>query len=292
MEGQLNLTDCSCPTVQVVVWAKYILEEVSIPVVGTVGLLGNLAAIIVLSHPDMKSTFHQSLITLAVFEILFLLLLICDQGADIWSDFYTKMVPHFLFPLKNIMMSCETYLLISIALERLIAVVRPLWFRNAKLKLSSWYHALVFILPTIIISVFINLPRFFELKLIYTKVMDTNNITRDVVNIGPTPLRLEPDYIEFYIFWTRCLGTGVIPILFLLVINTSIYLSLKRQRPTTSTTTTNNNNVLSERTVSDSLVTMAVESDRRPSVFTIVSVWLGSSNENTEISTMLREEVI
>ena len=76
---QDNLTgepsNCSCPVSQsdTEVWAKFIMEEVSIPLVGSVGLLGILAAIVVLSHPDMKSTFHQSLITLAVFEILFLL---------------------------------------------------------------------------------------------------------------------------------------------------------------------------------------------------------------------------
>ena len=72
---------CSCfyPT-EVEPWAEFILREVSIPVVGSVGLVGNLAAIVVLSHPDMKSTFHQSLITLAVFEILLLILLICDCG--------------------------------------------------------------------------------------------------------------------------------------------------------------------------------------------------------------------
>ena len=75
MEGQLNTTDCYCPAVsQVEIWANYLLEEVSIPLVGSVGLLGNLAAIVVLSHPEMKSTFNQSLIALAVFEIIFLVL--------------------------------------------------------------------------------------------------------------------------------------------------------------------------------------------------------------------------
>ena len=162
-----SMTNCSCPEVsQVEVWAKFILEEVSIPVVGSVGLLGNLAAIVVLSHPDMKSTFHQSLISLAIFEILFLILLICDHAMDIGSELYIVMFPYFLFPLKNIMMSCESYLLMSIALERLIAVVRPLWYRNARLRLSSWYHASVFILPTVIISVSLNIPQFLVLKVV------------------------------------------------------------------------------------------------------------------------------
>ena len=91
----------------------FILEEVCIPVVGSVGLVGNLAAIVVLSHPDMKPTFHQSLITLAVFEILLLILLICDCGVRMWSELYMFMLPYILYPLKNILMSCESFLLVS-----------------------------------------------------------------------------------------------------------------------------------------------------------------------------------
>ena len=135
MEGRLNTTDCYCPAVsQVEIWANYLLEEVSIPLVGSVGLPGNLAAIVVLSHPDMKSTFNQSLITLAIFEITFLVLLISDHAVDITTELYIMMFPYLLYPLKNIMVSSESYLLVSIALERLIAVVRPLWYRTAQLR--------------------------------------------------------------------------------------------------------------------------------------------------------------
>ena len=135
MEGQLNTTDCSCPALsQLEIWSNYLLEGVSIPLVGSVGLLGNLAAIVVLSHPDMKSTFNQSLITLAIFEITFLVLLISDHAVDITTELYIMMFPYLLYPLKNIMVSCESYLLVSIAMERLMAVVRPLWYRTAQLR--------------------------------------------------------------------------------------------------------------------------------------------------------------
>ena len=76
MEGRLNLTDCSCPPVyQVEDWAKYILEEVSIPAVGTVGLLGNLAAIIVLSRVVFlyKANYKSSPI-----QVLFFLVVPCN----------------------------------------------------------------------------------------------------------------------------------------------------------------------------------------------------------------------
>ena len=275
-------SNCSCPVAEseLEVWAKFILEEVSIPVVGSVGLLGNLAAIVVLSHPDMKSTFHQSLITLAVFEILFLVLVICDHAIDIKSQLYIAMFPYFLYPLKNILMSCESYLLMSIALERLIAVVRPLWYRNARLRLSSWWHALVFILPSVIISVSLNIPKFFEMELVYVNVTDTNNITREVRDFEVTPMRLNPDYINYYIHWTRSLGTGVLPILFLLVTNISIYLSLRRQRSSSPSISFS-----SDR--HDSVATLA--STRKFSVF---SELLRSTNVRAEINSLLTQDQI
>ena len=133
MQASINLTstwNCSCPLSEEDVWAKFILEEISIPVVGTVGLLGNLAAIVVLSHPDMKSTFHQSLITLAVFEIMFLLLVICDHALDISSQFYILMFPYFLYPLHNILLSTSIFMTVSISIERYLAIFHPLVYRN------------------------------------------------------------------------------------------------------------------------------------------------------------------
>ena len=143
---------------------------------------------------------------------------------------------------------------------------------------------MVFILPTLLISVSLNIPRFFELELVYVKVTDTNNITKEVMDFDATPLRLDTDYIKYYIFWTRTVGTGVIPILFLLISHTAIYLSLKRQRPFTSN---NNNNVPSETTVrNDGVASLVIETN------SVLPEWFGSSNENTEISSMLSEEQI
>ena len=293
MVGGFNVTigdNCtSCPLSEEDIWAKLILEEISIPVVGSVGLVGNLAAMVVLSHPDMKSTFHQSLITLAVFEIMFLVLVICDHAVNIQSQVYVVMFPYFLYPLKNILMTCESYLLMSIALERLMAVARPLWYRQARLRLSGWWHAAVFILPTVVLSVSLNIPKFFELELVFTNVTDTANEVIQVRDFEPTPLRLDPDYILYYIHWTRSLGTGVLPILFLLVTNFSIYLSLRRQRVSSPSISASSES-------HDSAVTLA--SPRKFSVFStrkfsVFSDLVRSSNEARDMNIfMLTEEQI
>ena len=82
----------------------------------------------------MKSTFHQSLISLSVFEIVFLVLVILDHSLDFSSPVYIVLFPYFLHPMKNILMSCETYLIMSIALERLMAVYRPINYRTGLLR--------------------------------------------------------------------------------------------------------------------------------------------------------------
>ena len=53
--------------------ARVALEEALQPMIAGVGLLGNLVTIIVLSKPEMKTTFNHSLIALAALEIFFLL---------------------------------------------------------------------------------------------------------------------------------------------------------------------------------------------------------------------------
>ena len=48
-----------------------------------------------------------------------------------------------------------------------------------------------------------------------------------------TELRLDPSYIFYYVHWTRLLATGVIPILFLVSINTAIYVVIQRHSSST-----------------------------------------------------------
>ena len=60
-----------------------LLAQVLMPFVGVVGVLGNLGAILILMRPEMKSTFHHSLITLAIVDIIFVITLIVDTQARV-----------------------------------------------------------------------------------------------------------------------------------------------------------------------------------------------------------------
>ena len=49
-----------CQVDEEVAWVRFVMELIMIPVVGSLGLLGNLVSIIVLCKSDQKTTFHQA----------------------------------------------------------------------------------------------------------------------------------------------------------------------------------------------------------------------------------------
>jgi len=73
-------------------------------------------------------------------------------------------------------------------------------------------------------SLLLNIPKFLEARLVMVPMFDTvNNITVDTVAYNVTELRLDPDYMYYYIHWTRLLFTGIIPFIFLSLMNILIY---------------------------------------------------------------------
>ena len=142
---------------------------------GVFGLLGNLTTVIIVLRPEMRSNFHQSILALAIVDMLFVSLLVIDVfrlDLDIQNQTYILLFPYFLNPLKNILLCCETYLVMSIATERLMAVSKPIKFRLKNLHYSSRVHFCTFILPTIVLAVIINIPKFFETSLVFVEVWD------------------------------------------------------------------------------------------------------------------------
>ena len=81
----------------------------------------------------MKSTFHHTLITLAVTDILFLAVLIVDTkrfDLDLENQMFIMLFPYVWNPCKNILMNFESFLMMSISTERFLAIRRPLEYRK------------------------------------------------------------------------------------------------------------------------------------------------------------------
>jgi hypothetical protein len=142
---------------------------------------------------------------------------------------FINIVPWVWHPLKNILLCFETFMIMSIATERYQAVMRPILFRQNTVKTSSKLHFLVYIIPPLILSVVVNIPKFLETELITLEFMDTANRTHILVDYNITLLGLNPAYSLYYSHWTVFLTTGVIPFTYLMVINLLICMKIKSQ---------------------------------------------------------------
>ena len=79
-------------------------------------------------------------------------------------------------------------------------------------------------LPNIVFSVIFNLPKFFEFDV--QEIVETNsetNMTYAKINLNPTNLRLDDNYVYYYVNWSRFLVSGLIPLVSLTVLNFAIY---------------------------------------------------------------------
>ena len=208
------------------------LEQVCLPLVGFFGIAGNLGAIFFQLRSRVKSNFNHSLLTLSLINVLFVIILIIDTfnfEMNIDNQVFIKLVPWVWHPLKNILLCFETFMIMSIATERYQAVMRPIHFRQNNVKISSRLHLVVYIIPPLILSVVVNIPKFLETELITLEFMDTANRTHILVDYNITLLGLNPAYSLYYSHWTVFLTTGVIPFMYLMVINLLICMKIKSQ---------------------------------------------------------------
>ena len=80
----------------------------------------------------MKSTFHHSLITLACVDILLVVTLMINSQnlqADLKNQTFILLFPYVWNPFQNILMTFETFLMMSISTERYLAISSPLAYR-------------------------------------------------------------------------------------------------------------------------------------------------------------------
>jgi hypothetical protein len=131
--------------------------------------------------------------------------------------------------MRTILISMEAYLMMSIATERFLAVYKPIHYRTFIVCFSSRVHILVYILPPIMFSVLVNIPRYFETEFKQLNVTDSENKTHEALGIKLTSLRSDPEFIYYYTHWTRLIMTGVIPMIYLAVINILIFMVIRYQ---------------------------------------------------------------
>ena len=91
------------------------------------------------------------------------------------------MFPYFWNPLQHILMSWETFLLMSIATERFLAVCHPLVYRAHKVRHSPRVHMMTYIIPSVLLSILTNIPKFFEIEFVTSNITNEENITQEEI---------------------------------------------------------------------------------------------------------------
>ena len=177
--------------------------------------------------------YFRLLLALACIDCLFIvpgILIYVFEAFKLHANWYNYIFPTFLQPCAEIALCSSIYMTVAIAVERFIGLCRP--FRRLS---SRPCPAKAYILPVLGISVLVNIPKFLESETFkYTDQMCNHtseicyNVTRTVVSV--TTLRTDPNYITYYTMWTRLLITGIFPLSMLAILNTKIYLALRKSK--------------------------------------------------------------
>jgi len=242
-----NLTsgDCGVPGWDTVESCGFWMEGVMLTCTGIIGLIGNTLSIVILSKPDMYNSFNNLLITLSTMDSVFIVLAIFDYSVSRAFKWSTKLFvyafPYIIYPLNQVSFCASIFTTVAMAYERHCAVCKPIHYRNVTTRYSVKRRTLSYIIPVVLLSIILNIPKFMETKFEWTAIhkhpngteieslaeSTTANYSAAVIDykieLGVTALRDDPDYIRYYINWTRLITTGIIPVALLIYFNYGIF---------------------------------------------------------------------
>lgn len=195
------------------------------------GIIANVLAICIFSKKKFKSNFNNLLIALAFCDLSFLFFSIIDCVANIFLDAngssstaiglisqaHHFMAPKFFYPFHNILLTISIFMTVSISIERYLAVFHPLVYRNRSYTWNLFCH----ILPVLLVSCLINIPKFFESQMIWN---DDNTTSIEI-----TDMRLNKNYVIIYQNGIRLVLLGLVPMLLLIILNTRVFIAINKK---------------------------------------------------------------
>ena len=100
----------------------FIFEGTLVPIIGSIGFFGNILSILVLKlrDLDLKPSFANLLVTLCIFDMIFILAVILFYTIPIHSIYYEEhAIPYitpFLLPLIHIALTGSVYSVVAVAM--------------------------------------------------------------------------------------------------------------------------------------------------------------------------------
>ena len=105
----------------------------------------------------------------------------------------------------------------------IFSTFRPILYRSLEVSYSSRARVMSYLMPTFLASVILNIPKFLEAKIDYFNLVDEHNNSHSIMTYNVTSLRVDPDYMYYYIHWVRLVTTGLVPFSYLVYMNMRIY---------------------------------------------------------------------
>lgn len=117
---------------EVMKMVAYIAEGILLLKVGILGIIGNVAAITVFSRQHLQKNFHALMLSLSLFDLIYIVAMILAFSIKEFSDDYCEsgvyyyLLPYVL-PLAQIGMTGSIYFTMAITLERYVTVCHPFY---------------------------------------------------------------------------------------------------------------------------------------------------------------------
>jgi len=198
--------------------------------VASLGILGNILSILILSRPQMKSSISAVLLGLAGCDtllivtsiLLFSLTTVYPYTGYLRSYYYFwyPKMSTFLYPLAMTAQTASNYLTITVSFERFLVVYFPLQSR----RWLNYERARTYIILILLFSIVFNLPHIFDSKI----EADIHPQFGQIYCIVVSDLRANKIYIDFYVHWMYLIFNGFIPFASLSFFNIMIYRRIRR----------------------------------------------------------------
>ena len=192
--------------------------------IAIVGLIMNGLALYILStKEELRHMTTEILCRLLVSENIFLLLKIVNIFYfDFQLTSFAVVIPYFVYPIENIFLTMSVFLMICLAHQGYVMTMDLAKYEQVSAcKAARKRRIMKYMIPVIICSIVINIPKFFCYKLV-------NDGT--IYKVEKTDLRRNFHYVVFYDNFICNILTVFTPINLILFFNWNIYLFVKEKR--------------------------------------------------------------
>ena len=223
-----DLTRCGVLDLEMLLMVQYWFEGVLFMTFGVIGLFGTLTTIVILSTKDLRTKlFNQLLIALAILDILFIICSVPTFSFDAFkwlegSKIYYYLTLHFLYAMTPVTLHASIFMTVALTVERYLAVCKPFVFRNLNLKNSAILRLTLYLLPVIVISIVVNIPKFFEMKV---------SLENNTIQAEYSEMSKEPNYLLYYTISELIhptITTGIAPMVGLFFMSVSILIAVHK----------------------------------------------------------------